>query len=454
MSTRVIQTAFTAGELAPAIYGRIDLAKYNIGLRKAKNVIIHAHGGASNRAGLEFVREVKSSANGARLVPFEFNDDNAYMLEFGHGYFRVFKNGGAVLSGGNPYEVLTTYGSTHVYDLILAQDADVMYSAHGSFAPRRVSRFADDNWTIGDVTFAPKTTSPTGLSASALFARRNGTAHAITYYVTAVSAGGAESAASSGVTIQVMHEFANYDGRHVRLTWNASLGSVLYRVYKDNQGGFQGVIVETAATTIDIPFHVADGDNVAPPVSADPGAPATPTGLAGSTVYGQPIAYVVSAVDADTGEESLPSGEATVVNDLSYSTNRNTLTWSPVANASSYIIYKKDNGAWGYIGSSETTSFVDRNITADLSDGPQTARNPFVGAGNYPRTVGFIEQRLGFGSTINDPQAVFLSQSANYENFGYSVPGKASDAVTFRPKSRKVNEIRAMLGLTRIMHQT
>ncbi|WP_334151655.1 hypothetical protein [Hyphomicrobium sp.] len=127
------------------------------------------------------------------------------------------------------------------------------------------------------------------------------------------------------------------------------------------------------------------------------------------------------------------------------------MTWSAVTGAGRYVVYKEDNGVYGYIGGTSGLSFDDENIVADLSDTPQTARNPFTGSGNYPRCATFIEQRLGLASTNNDPQAVWLSQSANYENFGYSQPSKPSDAVTFRIRARQVNEVRSMLHMKGLM---
>jgi hypothetical protein len=123
------------------------------------------------------------------------------------------------------------------------------------------------------------------------------------------------------------------------------------------------------------------------------------------------------------------------------------VAWSAVAGAARYIVYRDDNGIFGYVGGTTGLSFDDENITPDLSDTPQSGRNPFDAAGNYPRCVTFIEQRLAFASTQNDPQAVWLSQSANYENFGVSSPAKASDAVTFRIRARQVNEIRSMISV-------
>lgn len=444
---RAYQPSFTAGELSPALWARVDLAKYGSGLKTALNLFIHPHGGASNRAGLEFIGEVKSSPNRARLIPFQFNTDQTYQLEFGDQYFRVYRDGGLILSGGLPYEVATPYLHSQLADIVYIQEADVMYIVHPLYAPRKLSRLADNNWTLTTVTFAPKTVKPTGLVGSALFTRRNGSTANISYRVSAIAAGGQESAAAAAVVVNV--QYTVDDGRRIRLSWNPSAGAVLYRVYRAGTG--EGILAETAETTIDLGQMSINGDGTPVPTVSAGGAPPTPTGVTGSIVYGKPAKYVVSAVDEDTGEESLPSSSVTLTNDMDYKGNRNILSWNAVAGATAYIVYRSDNGDYGYIGRSETTTFTDENIVPDLADGPQSARNPFTGSGNYPRCATFIEQRLAFGSTVNDPQAVWLSQSANYENFGYSSPAKASDAVTFRIKAREVNEIRSMLATKGLM---
>lgn len=447
---RAYQPSFTAGELSSALGARVDLAKYSTGLRQAVNVFIHPHGGASNRAGTEFVTEVKNSAHLARKIPFEFNTEQTYRLEFGDKYFRVIRDGGVVLSGGVPYEVVTPYDHSHVGQIVYLQEADVMYLCHADYPVQKISRLADDNWTITPVTFAPKISPPVNLGGSALFIRKTGQTANITYTVTALNASGAESARSSTVVIPVQYE--NDDGRMIRLKWDAMPGAVTYRVYRiDPTNTAPGRLATTTETTLYLTQKTIAGDWNQAPTSSDPGAPSTPTNFSVVTIYGRDMEYVVSAVDADTGEESLPSASKILINDLTYKGNQNLLTWDAVPGASAYAIYKKNNGQYGFIGRSEETSFVDNSIVADVADGPQQARNPFNGAGNYPRCGTFIEQRLGFFSTKSDPQAGFLSQSANYENFGASSPAKPSDAVTFRIKAKQVNEIRSALALKGLM---
>ncbi len=337
---RAYQPAFVGGELSPALWARVDVANYAVGLKTARNLFVHAHGGVSNRAGLEFVAEIKNSDDPARLIPFQFNEEQAYVIEAGDGYFRFFRDGGLILAeGGGIYEVSTPYAATDLDDIVFAQEADVSYLANSKYPLKKLSRFSDNNWSMTEPTFTPAMTAPTGVAAAV----QHGT---------------------SGETGYIAHTYR----------------------------------------------------------------------------------YKVAAVSAETGEESLPSDEASVVNDLSIDGGINRVTWSAVADASKYVVYKFSNGSFGYIGSTTDLYLDDENITADTADGPQIGRNPFSGAGNYPRAVTFIQQRLALASTDNEPQAVYLSQTANYENFGYASPAKDSDAITFRMRARQVNIVRSMLA--------
>lgn len=445
---RAYQPAFTGGELSPALWARVDLAKYGSGLKSALNLFIHTHGGASNRAGLEFIGEVKDSTKKARVIPFQFNTEQSYILEFGHLYIRVFRNGGLVLSDPTAYELLTTYTQDDVEDLVLTQEADVMYITHVLHPPRKLGRLADDNWTLTTPTFTPTMAAPTGLTGTAYYSLPKGDGGTLGFKVTAVNAGGNESAASSEVAL--FFRYGDPAGRFLRLSWSAVTGAVTYRIYKTSGNGDEGYVGETPEASFDTTSVHGDPTDLAPGV-ADPGAPATPAGVSIASEFGKPSSYVVAAISDSTGEESLPSSPFTLKNDMLFKGNRNSLTWSAVAGASRYSIYRSDNGLYGYVGSTETTSFTDENITPDLADAPQSANNPFVGAGNYPRCSTFIEQRLALGGTLENPQAVWMSQSANYENFGYAHPRKASDALEFRIRSRQVNEVRSLLALRGMM---
>jgi hypothetical protein len=178
-----IQTNFTAGELSPRLEGRVDLAKYHNGCRVLENMVIHVHGGASRRAGTRFVAEVKDSASPVRLVPFEFSTVQAYVLEFGDGYIRFFRDEGQIESApGVAYEIASPYGAAELFELAFAQSADVMYLVHPAHAPRRLSRTDHTSWTLeavdfrdgpygevntGEVTLAPSAATGAGITITA-----------------------------------------------------------------------------------------------------------------------------------------------------------------------------------------------------------------------------------------------------------------------------------------------
>ncbi len=145
--------SFAAGELSDTLTGRVDLAKYAVGAKTLKNMIVHKHGGVSNRAGTEFVCDAH---NPVRMIPFEFNTEQSYILEFTSEVMRVIKDGALVtefltdtetvykwtvsptVTGGNTYYLtkidgtapdLVTYnppkGPTY-YEYNIFEDGDLM----------------------------------------------------------------------------------------------------------------------------------------------------------------------------------------------------------------------------------------------------------------------------------------------------------------------------------------
>lgn len=118
----ISQPSFIAGEVAPDVYGRIDQELYYTGLRTGRNFIIRQYGGASNRMGSLFTSETQDSTHKTRLIPFQFNEVQAYSLEFGNFTMRVIKNGG---------EVLESATATAITGITQANPAVVTSAGHG-----------------------------------------------------------------------------------------------------------------------------------------------------------------------------------------------------------------------------------------------------------------------------------------------------------------------------------
>ena len=168
--TRYTQTSFTGGELSPALYARTDLAKYMVGLKTIKNGFVRAEGSISNRAGLEFVCEVKDSNSPVRLIPFSFNTEQTYIIELGNKYARFIKDGIQITEqedeiNSKPVEIETSYNSEDLYDIKYAQNADVLTMCHKNHNPCELSRLSHYDWSLKDINFQPQIQAPTGLTA-------------------------------------------------------------------------------------------------------------------------------------------------------------------------------------------------------------------------------------------------------------------------------------------------
>lgn len=152
------QTNFTAGEVSPKCYGRVDVARYQNGAKALPNCIVNIHGGAERRPGSRQIAATKDSTKRSRLIPFVFSTTQAYMLEFGHLYLRVYlASDGQVLSGGVPYEVVTPYTEAMLADLDFTQGADTMFLFHQGVAIGILKRLASDLWAFqtAPITVAP-----------------------------------------------------------------------------------------------------------------------------------------------------------------------------------------------------------------------------------------------------------------------------------------------------------
>ena len=156
------QTNFTAGELSPKLYGRVDIAKYVNGAATLENVIPLVQGGVISRPGTRYVCPSAygdettanyGSGSASRLVPFVFNRNQSYVLEFCDRKIRFFRDNEIIMDGGEPYEVATPYTEDQLSDLNFAQKSDTLIIVHQSVEPYRLQRFGDNSWQLSLIPF-------------------------------------------------------------------------------------------------------------------------------------------------------------------------------------------------------------------------------------------------------------------------------------------------------------
>jgi len=149
---------FNAGELGATLEGRVDLAKYQNGLKRCENFIPLVQGALQRRGGTRFVAEVKDSADRTWTARFEFSATQAFVLEFGDLYVRFYTDHGVVESApGVPYEIVSPYAAADLitdegtFALSIEQSGDVLYIAsNGDIQPQTLTRFGNTNWVFAD----------------------------------------------------------------------------------------------------------------------------------------------------------------------------------------------------------------------------------------------------------------------------------------------------------------
>jgi hypothetical protein len=415
------QKAFNSGIVGPGMFDRTDTSKYQTGVSDAENTIVLPQGGMENRAGTKLAGGYDTSTgDGAQwLVPFEFSVDDTYMLEFSDAVMRVIKRGAYVLSTAIAGQSVTAVTAADPGKLTMANA-----TAAGLFTVGRLVYFIDPN---GTHALHQQVLAVTAIaSATVSFTISDGT----TVDTSAGVWGTIDAGALLYEVFEVASPYAIEDMSQVEFTQDVDTLYMASTAY-DPQALLR--IADDDWTFTAVTFE----PSIAAPGSV---AAAASTG-SGSISY----TYTVAAINGETGEESLPGTEDDITNDLTTVGNQNTVTWSTVTGADRYRVYKKSNGLFGFIGDTLATTFVDENIIADTAITPQQARDPFATASDRPKRVGFIEQRLTFAATFNNPQLVEMSNSQSPLNYNRAFSPVDDDAVTFRMRAQKLNRVTAIV---------
>ncbi len=420
----IIQRSFTSGEISPSLQTRADLVKYSTGLNLCENFLVRAQGGVYSRPGFRYIDEVADSSEITRLIPFSFGAGQTYILVFNNTVMRVIKDDAYVLSGGTPYELATSYGVNTLPELDFAQSADVMTITQRGQVPKKLSRLADDNWTLTSINFANNT-------PVVVFPEQ---------YVNTITNITQENPA----VVTTAGSNLYLDGQLIKITSVVGMTQVNNRVFSIN--------VLTATT-----FELRDEDSTSHTAYSSGG---TATGEPKATTVGtgfgtnsKTYMYTVTAVSVD-GVESLYEDELQVISNTLSETGGIKINWNRADNIDFYRIYKSispNTTFYGWIGDSKTQSFEDYNLAPVTSIAPYDDRRVMNGAGNYHAAVVFQQQRKVFAGTSNDPQITHLSQTADYDSMRMSRVSRDDDAIEFTIAAQQVNEIRHLVSLDALL---
>lgn len=366
MSFQSIQNSLIAGELSPAVYGRTDLAKFHIGASTYRNFFAGYRGGAYSRAGLAYVGMCKQPGTSLppRDIPFQFNNEQGFELEFGDQYMRVKSNGAYV-----------TEAAKNLVSATNANPGVFTVTAHG--------------WSNGDWVFGSNIGGMTGLNGLTWIIQ-NVTTNTFTltdlfgvavntFVFPAFTSGGTFSRIYTLVT-----PYAAIDLPYLKFVQSADT-MTLDCVNPNTLTGIPAVEYPSYSLV----RMGAANYSLTPITYESPiAAPENCTGsVQASTTLDTYYSYVVTAVDASGNESVASNANSLKNNDIAVNAGSNTTTWDAVTGAVYYNVYKATPSYnaivpigvnYGYVGESFGTSFVDTNITADFTRTPPTHQDPFA----------------------------------------------------------------------------
>jgi hypothetical protein len=485
--TSVAQRSFVGGELSPKLYARCDEVKYQDGLRTLRNFLIMKSGGAASRPGTNYIGEVMNSADTVRLFPFEISETINYVLEAGQQYFRVIYQDQYVTDLSETITNIQSVGGETIITVTsnVLMDEQVYLTGIGGM------------WQLNNRTF--QTYDETGTSFKIKDLQGND-----------VNSSTFNAYTSGGQALEIYEIGTPYAYTDLPLVKYAQSVDVMEFAHNDYLAQQLSFISNTDWTMGNTIIGVQTASPSILEISGPSGSPAN--------------AYVVSAIDQTTYEESLPSASLTAPG-VATGTSPNTIYFQGASTDILYNIYKINDSAgsnsYGFIGSSNPTavgfvftlssaqsvtagavysyggndytavqtvtssttiwmsgtvqpgtsgtltkvsgtgpttmaftsnkpviSFIDIGADPDLTEPPQTARDPFeTSIGGNPGCVAYIQQRLTYGNLVNFPERVEMSQTGKYLNFNVSIPSVQSDGVEFDMVGSQINPIKHILDI-------
>ena len=443
-----IVTNFKSGELSPRLEGRIDLTKYNEAAQTISNMLVYPSGGATRRPGTYFAGRSKDGGK-VKLVNFEFSDEQAYILEFGANYIRFFKDGG-----------ILTEATTAITAITQASPAVVTAAGHG--------------FSNGDRVFISGVAGMSQLNNLEFTVASQTTD---TFELTAIDSSGYGSYTSGGVVGKIVEVTTTYSVTDIFEINHAQSADVLYMAHKDHAPAKLTRTTATSFTLDDIDF--VDGpyldENITDTTVYASSAVGNTTITASADLFTSAdvgrlirlrevleINYDVWSANNSYANNSFVRFNGHVYKQVTGSTETSNNT--PPVHVEGTETYGDID--WEYrhddTGYAKITGFTDATtVTAKVQeDDGGIKRLPhntvgsndatkrwslgaFGGDQGFPRAVAFYEQRLYFAGTTGQPQTIFGSASADFENH---TPGTEDDAgVNITIASDQVNVIKHLL---------
>ena len=468
MTVYPLQMSFARGELSPRLHARVDVDHYKSGLALCYNWIVLRQGVLRRRPGTRFIATTKFSTGNVRLVEFVFSAVQSYALEMGDFYIRFFTLGGRVMSGPDPYEIASPWAEADVKDLQFVQEGDVVYVTHANYAPRKIIRNSELNWSIELVTFEDGPYLDIVRDGTTI--TPSGTGNAVPTMTTNTAPSGTASADSEASGKEAYKAF---DGNPAT-EWQAStVPGTHYLQYEFPAATvINGYSIRSSATNQNVSVGTAtyivpgslraprtwtiEGSNDGFTTSAVLDQRAGETGWGdGETRYYTFVnkiafeAYRLNITDTNESDSAaaavsvsswgLAAGEgdrATVTLTASAVTGINRGAGFVSTDVGRHIRLLSEDVYWHWFKIVSVTSTTE--VEAELYSPPIPSLKgstswrlgAFSETSGWPARCTLYQERLVYARTNERPQSLWLSKTGSFEDFGVSIPLKPDDAIS------------------------
>ncbi len=449
-----LQPSFNAGEINPRLAARLDFAKYASALEECTNLVPLPEGGLTRRPGSRYIAEVEASDKATRLLPFEASATQQHIIELNElGMHFFFRQGqlfvldtDAVITNGTFDTDITGWDdrSTGGVGNQISHDA-----TFERLAIETSGVAADDiGWAEQDVT-----TTNTGQQHVIKFRVWGDPDDRIEFRV---------GSTSTGEEIKASQDYRT--GYHcVSFTPDVSPFYVQFRnlganadktIYIDDVS-----FLDNEAVEIDSPYLEEDLFGIARAQSADvmymfhPDVP--PYKLERRGLADWSLVQVAwqdgPYLDENTTPTTLDPGAATGLGITVTASSTEGINDGAGFLASDLhrLIRLKNGTEWGWaiiVGVTDSLN-VTVDIKKDFAAATANAQwrlGSWSDTTGWPATGGFFEQRLYKAATSNQPQTLWASQTADFENHtpdNFQTTVEDDDALDFTLSADSINEI-------------
>lgn len=153
---RVIQTDFRSGEVDPLLAMRVDSKMYPSGASSLQNCILRSGGAVSRRPGST---KLASLSTKRRLISFEYDADEKYILAFGATALAIYDGTGTLVQSFSGSTDCPWTSDTLVSEMTFTQAGDTMVICHTNFKPKVLRRTSLTTFSMAAFAFTTSSNS-------------------------------------------------------------------------------------------------------------------------------------------------------------------------------------------------------------------------------------------------------------------------------------------------------